>query len=402
MYVARVTVQQSARERLAEVSSTMGDDYMTLKLLAAGLARILWERQRVREGAEPTTGLLPQAWRTGMTRLWWRALEQGATPPVSDMDVFAWCRLPLRRWPVRLDVSESDGESVLIDGEELSAFADEAARLAPKSDAEAELTENRAFAKLQVAAEMHGRSEAEVQQAYVDLRLFLIEYPVVTDLGLNKLTGRFKAADRHGRPYVRDFFDAAYQYRKAGDRASCLVCDQCGNPQHEGVGECATPGCTGDPVVQELKVLEGYYVQHRGVRVCMHDPGLVEKRLFDALGHLPPGRARLHRWPGMDACDVAVEFPDPAAPNDTERSEWWAGDAKDCASATLLGRSFKWDPRMRARRRFLILPQHRFELKHYVDDLEREMQGRSEGVRVVSEGEFVAKARARALDGAPW
>ncbi|MER6560690.1 hypothetical protein ABT300_23750 [Streptomyces sp. NPDC001027] len=397
-----MTVHQAADERLAEVGSNIADDYMTLKLLAAGLARILWERQRVREGAEPTTGLLPQAWRTGVTRLWWRALEQGSNPPVSDMEVFAWCRLPLGCWPVRLDVSDSDAESLLIDGEELSAFADEAARLAPRSDVEAELTENRAFAKLQVAAELHGRTEEEVQQAYVALRLFLIETPVVSDLELNKLTGRFREVDRHGRLYVRDFFDAAYQYRKTGGSASCRVCSDCGNPLHEGVEMCGTPGCTGVPVIRQLKVLEGYYVQHRGVRVCMHDPGLVEKRLFDALRHLPEGRARLHKWPGMDACDVAVEFRDPAAPDDPNRSEWWAGDAKDCTSATMLGRSFKWDQRMRARYRFLILPQHRFEQKHYVDDLKREMQGRSDGVRVISEGDFVSKARARALGGTPW
>ncbi|MFD5784587.1 hypothetical protein [Streptomyces sp. NPDC126933] len=397
-----MTVHQAAHERLAEVGSNIADDYMTLKLLAAGLARILWERQRVCEGAEPTTGLLPLAWRSGMTRLWWRALEQGIDPPVSDMVVFAWCRRPLGHWPVQLDVSGSDAESLLIDGEELSAFADEAARLAPKSDAEAELTENRAFAKLQIAAEMHGRTEEEVQQAYVALRLFLIEAPVVSDLELNKLTGRFKAVDRHGRLYVRDFFDAAYQYRKTGGVASCRVCNDCGNPLHEGVDVCGTPGCAGVPIMRRLKVLEGYYVQHRGVRVCMHDPGLVEKRLFDALGDLPEGRARLHRWPGIDACDVAVEFPDPAAPDDPDQSEWWAGDAKDCTSATMLGRSFTWNQRMRAGRRFLILPWHRFEQKHYVDDLKREMQGRSDGVRVVSEGDFVSKARVRALGGTPW
>ena len=395
-------MHQSAQTRLAEVGNNMADDYMTLKLLAAGLARILWERQRVRDGAEPTTGLLPLAWRTGVTRLSWRALEQGGRPPVSDMEVFSWCRLPLAQWPVRLDVSDSDAEGLLIADEELSAFADEAARLAPKSDAEAELAENQAFAKLQITAEVHGRSEEEVQQAYIALRLFLIEHPVVPDLGLNRLTQRFPQADRHGRLYVRDFFDAAYQYRKTDGPPSCRACSDCGNPLHQGVEACGTPGCAGEPTTMRLKVLEGYYVQHRGVRVCMHDPGLVEKRLFDALRHLPAERGRLHEWPSMDACDVAVEFPDPAAPDDPGRSEWWAGDAKDCTSATMLGRSFKWDHRMRARYRFLILPAHRFEQRHYVDDLKREMQGRSDGVRVISEGDFLAKARTRALGGSPW
>ncbi len=395
-------MQQAAHERLAEVGNNVADDYMTLKLLAAGLARVLWERQRVREGVEPTTGLLPQAWRTGVTRLSWRALEQSNRPPMSDMEVFSWCRLPLVSWPVRLDVSHSDADILLIDGQELSAFADEAARLAPKVDVEGELTENQTFAKLQAAAEMHGRTEQEIQRAYVALRLFLIEYPVVSDLDLNKLTGRFNRADRHGRLYVREFFDAAYQYRKGGGPASCRVCSDCGNPLHDGSEVCGTPGCTGVPTIEQLKVLEGYYVQHRGVRVCMHDPGLVEKRLFDGLRHLPKSSARLHEWPGMDACDVAVEFPDPAAPDDSERSEWWAGDAKDYTSATLLGRSFKWDRRMLARHRFLILPQHRFEQRHYVDDLKREMQGRSDGVRVISEGDFLAKARTRALGGTPW
>ncbi|MFI1869414.1 restriction endonuclease-related protein [Streptomyces jumonjinensis] len=100
----------------------------------------------------------------------------------------------------------------------------------------------------------------------------------------------------------------------------------------------------------------------------------------------------MHPWWGMDAVDAAVDF---AGTGEMGQGEWWAADVKDHASATLLGRNFRWDPRATAQRRFLVLPEHRFGQHRYVDDLVSEMEGRVAGVEVVSENRFVDQVLAR-------
>jgi hypothetical protein len=88
---------ETARRRLERMGRDLADDYTTLRLLSAGLARVGLERRRVAAGEEavPGAGLWPRAWRTAFTRLCWRALANGDPVPVSDLEVLAWCRL---RW----------------------------------------------------------------------------------------------------------------------------------------------------------------------------------------------------------------------------------------------------------------------------------------------------------------
>ncbi|WP_327276846.1 hypothetical protein OG609_37345 [Streptomyces sp. NBC_01224] len=93
----------------------------------------------------------------------------------------------------------------------------------------------------------------------------------------------------------------------------------------------------------------------------------------------------------MDAVDVAIDF---EGTGKMGVGEWWAADVKDHASATLLGRSFRWNPRAASQRRILVIAQHRFEQPDYVDDLATSLQGRVQGIEIMSENAFVAAALA--------
>ncbi|MFF1913541.1 hypothetical protein ACFVYE_18325 [Streptomyces sp. NPDC058239] len=132
--------------RLKQVSPDLADDYMTLELLAAGLAGIQANQQKALwSSAQPSgdpTGF-PSAWKAGVTRLLWRALEDGCREVGSHADVFRLCRVPLGQWPLSLCIAQSDSELLLIENGRPSAFAEQAARLLLSKDPEAELVENR-------------------------------------------------------------------------------------------------------------------------------------------------------------------------------------------------------------------------------------------------------------------
>lgn len=96
------------------------DDYLTLALLASGLAAIL--RQRAGEswqGEKP--GLLPGAWRVAFARLWWRLRERDSNALRSDLELLDLCAQPLATSPIDLAISEAD--NVLLVGQDLSPFA---------------------------------------------------------------------------------------------------------------------------------------------------------------------------------------------------------------------------------------------------------------------------------------
>lgn len=386
----------SQQTRLAQIGTELGDDYMTLAILCAGLARIRMDRQNAEAGLlvpGQEAQVLPAAMSTAVTRLWWRALEQGAAWPRSEYDVLMWCRRPLRTWPVRLDVSDQDAEVVLLDGDDLSEFAEHATRLASHADVESEVVQNKSFRSLMLVAQIHGTTEIEVQANYEFLRRLLIDQPVLSDRDLRELVRRFPAVSPHGQPHVTAFIQGAYMFREGSGTVTLAVCDRCGNPMEQPGAACLVPGCGGTRTTRGFTALSGIYVQHRSTRRYFHDPGLAEVRLMDRLALLAQSADcgfTMRAWPGLDAWDIAVGFP-----TDGNGTEWWVGDVKDQSSAGLLGRMFKPDPRHPADRRFLILPQHRYEAPFYVDSLRTQLEGRVEGIRIVSEDAFVSLVEER-------
>lgn len=385
-------VDPARLSRLTQVSPDLADDYMTLELLAAGLAGIQANQQKAlwssaQPSADPTG--LPRAWVAGVTRLLWRGLEEGCRELSSHSDVFRWCHLPLSQWPLVLRVAESDSALLLVENGRPSAFAEQAARLLLSKDPEAELVENRCYELMITTADRNGQTEHEVQDNYVRLRGFLTKYSVASDVDLLGLLRAFPAKDANGLPWVKSWFSQCYRALPASGAVTLSFCDGCGNPV-AGQPDCGTPGCSGDVVVRAIETMSEYFVQNSAARRYFHDPGLAEQRIFSTLE--PAFGERLHPWWGMDAVDAAIDFD---GTGKMGVGEWWAADVKDHASATLLGRSFNWNPRAAAQRRFLVIAQHRFEQPDYVDDLATSLQGRIQGVEIMGEDAFVAAALAR-------
>lgn len=399
-------------ETVAELSSADGDvgwaegpsfrqgdgDYLTVMLLAAGLARIRGDRRRMDAGEYLTRtsaeqGLLPVPWRSGMTRLWWRFHTAGHVPPRSDLALFELCRTPFSEWPIGLRLSVADLEQSLLDDDELTPLAEQAARLSVR-DVEAELVENHVFRELMLVAEMNAKDEEDVQAHYYELRRLLIDKPVLTEAQVRRLVSRFPKRGSNGQPIVQRFIQAAYTRRAVQGPVAIGVCDGCGNPMQRGVGDCGTAGCSGNPTSYNIEAVGGYYVQHRATRRFFHDPGLVEARVLDRLADVQAeGTISVEPWPGLDAYDIRVSFL-----SGSDVAEVWGADAKDQSSPGLLGLGFTWRTDPPCDRRFLVLPEHRADQPGYVADLTTELQGRVSGVSVVSEDAFVARVIAKARE----
>ncbi|MFE4331393.1 hypothetical protein ACFRQM_18780 [Streptomyces sp. NPDC056831] len=402
------TLRDSAPRGPAAARPGLGlDDYQTVELLAAGLVRMHLNRQHARQRLGPedrigSSGALPRAWRTGVTRLWWTALAQQVNWPGDDLDVISACRHPLGSWPIRLGLAEGDREQVLLEGDDLSEFAEQSVALAGRQDVEAELVENRVFALLMATSQANGRTLQEIQAAYVTLRLLLVHHPVLSDLDVIKQVQAMPAA-AEGEPYVKDLVRAAYRLQPAPGTVALRLCDHCGNPMATPLVRCQVAGCPGRAAPRTVRTLEGYWVQNRATRRFHHDAGLVEERLFRGAEALAaqlaedgcPVQVTLERYPLMDTWDGSLHFT-----RGDGTSQCWLFDAKDTVSATLLGRCFSPPPEPEATRRFLVLAQHR-ATPAYRADLERELHGRVRGITVTDETAFLRQAgqHARRLGG---
>jgi len=373
------------------------DDYLTVTMLAAGLAAILGRRSRAGRGSPRSDGLLPAAWRAGSARLWWRCQEQGVSAPESDLDLLAWCARPFADWPASLSLSAQDLQSCLVVGEDLSGFAEQGARVAG-ADVEAEWTENRVYQALRTAASVSGgEDDAEVERVYAVLRRRLIDHPVVTDLELKRWEREFARTDGSGQTYVRRLVDEAYVPRPAPGAHRYLRCPGCRNTVPDAGGSCGTPGCpAGTAEEVTARALAVVYEQHRATRRFIHDPGLVEARILDVLAGNQElsGRVRVTAYPGIDALDVLIEFLKGDAGGGV--AETWGADAKDQESARLLGKAFSWPGSIACDRRFLVLPAHRAAQPGYVGELTAELDGRVVGIEVVDEKRLISMVTAAA------
>jgi hypothetical protein len=376
------------------------DDYLTVTMLAAGLAGILARRLRARNGSSPADGPLPGAWRVGFARLWWRCQEQGVPPPDNDLDLLAMCAQTFATWPVSLSLSGIDMQCCLLVDEELSAFAEQGARMAT-ADVEAEWVENRVYKALRAAASANGGDDdKEVERIYAVLRRRLIDHPVLTDLALKQWEREFSCTDGSGQTYVNRLVAEAYIPRPTTDGQQYLRCPGCRNAVADRRKPCGTPGCPGGAIeTVSVNALAVIYEQHRATRRFIHDPGLVEARILDALGVRKElvGRVRVTPYPRIDTVDILIEFLKTQGPR-VVVAETWGVDAKDQDSARLLGQAFSWPVSIACDKRFLVLPEHRAAQPGYIADLIAELDGRVTGVEVIGEKRLLSMAVARARE----
>lgn len=395
-------VELSADSQVRRVGASLADDdYLTVTMLASGLAWIVERRKRAAEGHRQGDGLLPAAWRVGFSRVWWRCQEQGKEAPVSDLELMEWCTRPLVTWQPQLSLSEMDLQNCLVIADDLSEFAEQASRIGGR-DVEAEWIENQVFEAMKTAATVNGGDDPNLVDAiYARLRRMLITRTVLSDRDMRDLEFTLPRADGTGQTFVRRFIDAAYISRPATGSVHLLECPGCGNIVADLTSVCGTPGCTGGtarPIT--VNALAAVLEQHRAVRLFIHDPGLVEVRIMQALEEDENlrDRVRVRPYPGLDTLDLSIEFLAANDAGEVKVVQTWGVDAKDHVSARLLGRTFEWPASMPCDRRFLALPDHRASRAGYVDDLTAELEGRVQGVEVVTEKQLVSMV-ARAAEG---
>ena len=384
-------------------SSALADDYLTVTMLCDGMAQMIRRRRHPRSGAVDDLGLLPASWRLGFSRVWWRCLGQGVEGPSSDLQLMAWCSRPLITWDVDLALSDTDLQHELLVGDELSMFAEQAARLASGGDVEAEWVENQVFKAIRAAAAANGGADDQrVEIVYAALRRLLIDRPVLSDTELLRLEQKLPAADNSGQTYVRRLVEHAYTSTPANGSYAYLACPGCGNPVAEGE-LCGTPGCVGGaPECKSIKVVRRFYEHHRATRRFIHDPGLVEVRIMDALSQDADldGIVEVVAYPRLDMVDILIEFLRRDSSGGSSVCEAWAVDAKDHLSARLLGRRFEWPAGFPCDRKFLAVPKHRADQGRYLAELEAELDGRAggTGVTVVDEDRLIRMVQARAKE----
>ncbi|MBX9386928.1 hypothetical protein ACFPZ0_00670 [Streptomonospora nanhaiensis] len=278
-------------------------------------------------GLESFTLPYPAEAQRALDRVVLACLLRGADPPTGLPHLLNWCReRPIRDWPIDLPPDAAGPEDFLVDPDSAqpTQFCHE--WWVRGSDSAAAH-----FDRQIVRGAIRVCRELEEPRSYTAFRDLLVNRPVLTAAERFEIT-----ADPYLEP-VRPLIDLSYQsvpagYLGADGYTACGRCRTLLTPLAEGGWWCERDGCRaqgqpplgrpyGSDEAKELVTLV------RPLRRFVTGPGRAEmslKEMFERAG-LP-----VQMWPGYDAYDLRVVFPD----------GWvWAVDVKDWAHPGLLGRS---------------------------------------------------------------
>ncbi len=282
-----------------------------LPLLASGLTYLTAD---VANG-KPLQAPFSQAWQRGLNMFVAECLLRDVEFPTYLQEALAWCRRPLKGWPVRFRLPLQTLEEALLDEEDQpTALCREYALL--KCDAEQEACQ-------QKMVEVLGEAQRHrVPDAYVAFRRFLIEHPVVTDEELMKFS--FDACISPLGGHLTDLYERVPSLLAEQERV--LLCGFCGwtLQRVQGRLRCGDDRCrvlTGDfiehPVQERSEPPEHLQRVRRAIRRYVVAPGIYEVNTMKRLKTLG---LTVDLWPGYDAYDLRIAFPNGTV---------WAVDVKD-------------------------------------------------------------------------
>ncbi|MEV5409596.1 hypothetical protein AB0K60_12265 [Thermopolyspora sp. NPDC052614] len=319
-------------------------------------------------------------------------LLKGATPPASLIELITWCRdWPLTDWPIDLPPDAADHEDRLLD---------------PESWRPTELCHEWAERTSDSAAGFRDRQiihtalrlcrEHADDVAYTAFRRLLVHQPVLTAEESFQVLNDTVLEPVH-ELIRRVYLEVPDSYLRDGEYVCCGRCLTLLTPMRDGEWWCERDRCRRQgppPPGRRLRREEvGEVVQvERPLRQFVTGPGRAEADLEQALSELG---LDVRMWPGYDAYDLLVTFPD---------GRRWAVDVKDWASPVLLGRSARPVPAEPPYdEAFWVVPAHRVEARPgYISAYERSRPAQAGDLPLLTDAELVrrAKARLRSAQGA--
>lgn len=282
-----------------------------LAQLSCGMAQLLDRQVESR-----ARHLYPDSLRLGLSRLAACMIRAGTEPVYSIPGAVEMMQKPVGNWDISPAPPEVLKDFVLMEDEDLSWDAEEF--IVSNPDVAGELTQR---IMIRVIESCRGRGD---QDGYVKFRQFVIEHPVATQMEL------IEVLETLSDDSLRDLLNEAYEEVPGSSTSSGTLetCTRCGWVAVTLVTNkkrlCASRRCR-----QLEGVMAGQYpARHplslglRRVRAGLAryttQPGGLELSLYRSLSNFKDLRVEL--WPGFDAYDIGIEFPD---------GDLWAVDCKD-------------------------------------------------------------------------
>jgi hypothetical protein len=325
-----------------------------LPLLAKGLTK---EVLTLAEGGIPRAPY-SREWNRAMNILGAEYLLHGLDAPSHSAAVVAWCHHPLKQWPISFRIPTPHLEKVLLDkDDEPTDFCRE---YAYEGDAEMEACQH-------LMVEVLNQVKLNrFQSAYVTLRRYLIEHPVVTEEELHHLSYHPELA-LLGEQLLRLYEQVP---TTAVDQKTVLTCGFCGWTlvRINGRLRCGDDRCRvltanfTQGTEEREEPVEKLQRVRRAIRRYVVAPGKYE---LSAMKQLNSIGLPAELWPNYDQYDLRIRVADDLV---------WAVDVKDWGFPHLLAKHLKpfeyranahWD------RAFYVIPDIRVqETPNYMNVLQ--------------------------------
>ncbi|WP_406351725.1 hypothetical protein [Streptomyces sp. NBC_00658] len=310
-----------------------------------------------------------------------------ALPPSGLPELIRWSRTrPLGSWPLdRLPEGLFAAEDRLIDVDsgEPTQLCHE---LAVKGFGD---STGRQYDRLVIQEAMRACRDASSPESYTAFRRLLVTRPVLTEAEWLELS-----TDLYLDP-VRSLIEEIYapvpvSHRRDGAYLGCGRCLTLLTPLSDGGWWCERDQCrhrSTPPHGRLLAVADVGEIRQlrRPLRQFVTGPGRAEADLERNLRGLG---LTVEMWPGFDAYDLRITFPD---------SHVWAVDVKDWAHPGFLGRAaeaVRPDPPYDEA--CWVVPRFRLHTRRdYLDVFARERPARAGGLRLLTDDQLKRAARAR-------
>ncbi|MBV6703229.1 hypothetical protein [Kitasatospora aureofaciens] len=309
--------------------------------------------------------------------------------PRSLSDLLIWCHSrPLEDWPLDLPPDAFGADEYLVDPDALVPT-----QLCHEWWIRAKDAGAAQFDRDVVYTAMRLCRQASSPESYTAFRRLLVDRPVLTTVEKFEIdTDLFLAPvlELVGQCYVA----APVSYQHQGVYITCGRCLTLLTPLADGGWWCERDRCRRRGTPPHGRVLTdadsgGLLQLRRPLRQFVTGPGRAEVELEARLNRL--GLA-VELWPGFDAYDLRITFPD---------GHVWAVDVKDWKHPGLLGRSAKpVRPEPPYDESCWVVPQEQADAHHdYLGTYRRSRLAAAEGLPLLTDNRLVELAEAR-LNGA--